>query len=771
MKISACLICKPSDQEAEVLYRALSYISPYVDEVCVTITGENKKVEEVCESFGNVKISHFKWNNDFSAARNFNFSQATGDYIFWCDTDDIVKGAENIRPQVERMEKMNIDCGTMDYLYHFDENNICDVKHRKTRIVKNDGCVKWYGEIHEDLLPEREVNNFFIEDIQVLHLTTDDRIEESKKRNLEISLSILEKRPEDPTAMWNAAKAYYGLGKPKEAIKHFNKFITCSGSEIEIATAHQFLSNCYMDLEDFDKAKEEAAKVIVLEPHFPDGYLLLGDIYFKLGNPKKAKEFLVMGLSKEIPVDEYIVWEPRNYDFNPLMMLAQVYMELGQPENSSKCLKECLKIYPNNERVKQLLETTEKEIEKLKKVDEIAEKAKTINDKKELAKLLDQVPDELKSHPKICVIRNTHFIKTKSTGRDIAIYCYYTAEEFNPELIMKRGTGGSEEAVYQVSKRLKDLGWNVVVYANCGIKEKWYDGVLWKPWWTINMRDKWDKLIMWRHPMGVEFDEVATKDIYIWLHDVLKEKEFTPKRLNKIKKIIVLSEYQRNLFPNIPNDKFMISANGIDAELFRKKRGTIKREPYRLIYTSSYDRGLKTLLKLFPTIKKEIPQAELHIFYGWNTWDAMYKSEPTMQKEKQEIENLMKQPGVFHHGRVSQEQIVDEYFKSSILAYPSEFSEISFLSGMKAQAAGCIPITTNVAAIDETIQFGLKVDSNNIYTDEFAQDEWVNGVIQLLKNPPTEKERKEMMNWACKKFDWNSVVKQWDKEFKNEISK
>jgi len=317
-----------------------------------------------------------------------------------------------------------------------------------------------------------------------------------------------------------------------------------------------------------------------------------------------------------------------------------------------------------------------------------------------------------------------------------------------------------------MSKRLAWLGWNVTVYANCGYKERKFDKVLWKPWWSFNPRDKQDILIVWRHPALYEIKEVNAKKKYVWTHDVLNPKEFTLRRLEQIDKIFALSKWQRDLFPDIPDKKFMITGNGIDLEMIKKaERKGIKRNPFRLLWTSSYDRGLETLLKLFPIIRQEIPKAELHIFYGWNLWDRMHAGNKEMMARKEKICRMMEQPGVYHHGRVPQNQILDEYLKSSILAYPTEFGEISFITGMKAQACGCIPITTTAGCLDETIQFGLKVDSKNIYSDIDAQKEWVEGVINVLKNPPTEEERKPMMKWARKKFNWDNISQKWNKIF------
>jgi len=763
MKLSLCIIVKADDSEAFYLDRCLDNVASMVDEICVTITGKKgqvPKIEEVCKKY-KAKVSYFDWINDFAAARNFNFFQAKGDYILWLDADDIVKGAYALMTIADRMEKEEIDVGITDYLYDFDEYKQCIVKHRKTRIIKNDGCVKWVGKLHEDFENQRHLNAYFVEDIQILHLTDPKRIQIAKERNIKIALEMFEK-DKDPRNYWNVANAYVALGQNNEAIEYYKDFINLSGAEMEVFTAFARLAGAYLALEVYDEAKDCAFEMMTMRPWFPDPYLILGEIYYSMGRTRHAKEFLIQGLTKEIPEDEYIVWNPRDYDYNPLMILARVYVTLAEPKKAKKCLESCLKIYPKNERVKGLIKAIDKEIKACDEVEKVCEEARNITDKKKLKELLDSVPDELKAYPKLCHLRNIHFVKKESSGKDLVIYCFTTFEDFNPDVVMKEGRGGSEEAVVHMSNLLADMGWNVTVYASCGYKAKKYGKVWWKPFWSFNMRDKQDVLISWRHPLLFDYKEVNAVKKYVWLHDVLEPKEFTPRRLEKIDKIFALSKYQRELFPSIPDDKFIITGNGIDPKVFNKK---IERNPYRLIYTSSYDRGLKCLLKLFPVIKKAVPKAELHIFYGWDVWDSMNADNPSKVKEKKDLLKLIEQPGVIEHGRVNQEQIIEEYQKSSILVYPSEFQEISYISGMKAQAAGCIPVTTTRAALDETIQFGLKVDSQKIYTDMFAQDEWTNGVIELLKNPPSEDKRKEMMEWAKKNFDWKKVAEAWNKEF------
>lgn len=759
-KLSLCLIVKPTDDEAQILDRCLGTVYNYVDEICLTITGENKKCEEIGKKY-HAEISHFKWIDDFSAARNYNFEQATGDYIFWVDTDDLVQNAKQLPSVVKEMEKERIDVGVMDYLYDFDEYGRCTVKHRKTRIIRNDGCVKWFGKVHEDFKEERKINGYYVKDVKIEHRTDEKRIRNAKKRNLRIALSNLKKNPNDPRSYWLVANAYNGVGEPERAIEMLLKFIPISSSESEKCLAWHRLAGSYLDIGETGKAIEADLEAQRMKPWYPDSYLGLGEIFYNMQKYRHAKEYLIQGLSKKIPEDEYIVWNPRDYDFNPLMLLGKCYLELAKPKEAQKCFKHCLKIYPKHPRVIEILDALEREIEKIDKIDEICEKAKKVKNKKEIKKLIDSAPVEMRSHPKLCHLRNVHFIKKKSSGKDLVIYCFWTKERFNPEIVEKIGRGGSEEAVCHMSKRLADMGWNVTVYANCGHEAKKFGKVMWKPFWEYNIRDKEDVLIIWRHPMMFDFKEVNAAKKYVWLHDVLKPKEFTAQRLSKIDKIFALSKWQRNLFPEVDDKKFLITGNGLEPQNI-----DVERDPHRLIYTSSYDRGLKTLLKLFPYIKKEDPKAELHIFYGWHVWDAMWKGDVKMEKEKEEILELMEQPGVFEHGRVSQEQIVREYSKAGIWAYPTEFGEISCISAMKAQAYGAYPITTTMAALDETVQKGVKIDSKQIYSDEKSQQEFLDAVIDKLKNPPSEEERKEMMDWAKKHFNWDKVAQKWNEEFK-----
>ena len=184
----------------------------------------------------------------------------------------------------------------------------------------------------------------------------------------------------------------------------------------------------------------------------------------------------------------------------------------------------------------------------------------------------------------------------------------------------------------------------------------------------------------------------------------------------------------------------------------------------RVIYTSSYDRGLEHTLKMWPDIIKEIPNATLHCFYGWQLFDKFYHDNPGAMMWKANMEKMMQYEGITHHGRVPQPQLEEEYKKSGVWVYSTSFGEINCISALKAQAYGCEPVVMNYAALKETVQFGRKIDGD-IY-DDVTKEEFKKQLIDALKNPMSEEKRQEMMKWA-EQWKWENIAKSWGVEFRN----
>lgn len=184
----------------------------------------------------------------------------------------------------------------------------------------------------------------------------------------------------------------------------------------------------------------------------------------------------------------------------------------------------------------------------------------------------------------------------------------------------------------------------------------------------------------------------------------------------------------------------------------------------KICYTSSYDRGLEHLLKMWPDIKREVPEAELVIAYGWQLFVKFYSNNPASMAWKAKMDEMMKADGITHLDRLPQDKLAEEMKTCGIWAYPTHFGEISCISAMKAQCYGAIPVVVNYAALQTTVQHGIKVEGD-IY-DKETQDKFKQELISLLKDDKRqEKIRKPMMKWAKETYSWDKVAEEWSDEF------
>src|SRR3990167_648830 len=84
--ISLCMIVK---NEEKYLGQCLNSVKEIVNEVIITDTGSTDKTKEIAKKF-KAKIFDFKWNDDFSEARNESLKHATKEWILVLDADEII---------------------------------------------------------------------------------------------------------------------------------------------------------------------------------------------------------------------------------------------------------------------------------------------------------------------------------------------------------------------------------------------------------------------------------------------------------------------------------------------------------------------------------------------------------------------------------------------------------------------------------------------------------------------------------------------------------
>lgn len=731
--IALCIISSEKDlTKASIL---AGNLREYVDEIVLTGPEE------------------FKWVDDFAKARNFNFSQAKTDWILWLDADDTLEHPENLRTLVEHAEENKIQAYWFPYQYHFDENGNCDMEHWKCQLLKNDGHFEWRGAIHEDPIMLRSAKWKKTRNCIRVHHTTAERSLESEERNLRILLSEKEKNPKEPRTLFYLGRTYVTLGKYQEAVDELETYLELSGWDEERYEAQLLIGKCFVAGSQWDEALLTYNAAILEKEDKPDAYIEKGICYLNKKEFNNALYNFKIAVSYGIP-DSDTYTNPLLYTRDVYSAIAICYMNLGQLKEALISIVTALKADPKN---KDLLGTRAFIITEKQKYDtavKYVDIAKFLEKPEKIQRLLSTIPPELSDNEMLLALRNTFDTPKIWAKKTIAIYCGSSAEPWTPLTANTVGIGGSETAVVELSKRLVKLGWDVTVFNYCetppGGQE--FDGVHYKNYWLFNVKDTFDVLWVWRVPELFDY-QLKARVRLLDLHDTISPMDFPEYRLNQIDKIFVKTRYHRSLYPAIPDNKFVVINNGIDLKRFED---VVPREPHRFLYTSSPTRGLDVLLKMWPKIKEQMPDAELHVYYGWKTYYEVEKNNPERMAWMKKMQSLMDQPGVINHDRVPQNVLAQEMLKSSYWLYPTDFPEISCITAMEMQAAKVFPITTGYAALAETQITGFKLPGD--IHDLKWQDEFVETVIEA------DQEGTVLRRVDLTQFSWDSIADSWNKE-------
>ena len=84
--ISLAMIVK--DEQA-TLAHSLESVSRLVDEMIIVDTGSSDGTIDIAKNFG-AQVHHFKWRDDFAAARNESLKHCTGDWALILDVGVMV---------------------------------------------------------------------------------------------------------------------------------------------------------------------------------------------------------------------------------------------------------------------------------------------------------------------------------------------------------------------------------------------------------------------------------------------------------------------------------------------------------------------------------------------------------------------------------------------------------------------------------------------------------------------------------------------------------
>lgn len=306
---------------------------------------------------------------------------------------------------------------------------------------------------------------------------------------------------------------------------------------------------------------------------------------------------------------------------------------------------------------------------------------------------------------------------------------------FHGGTLEERPLGGTETAVIRLAKSLHSLDQEVFVVTDESeilpanpryIKEA-----------EIDKHGPYDAVIVVRD-WHTAFHPFPTKKVFLWTGDNWDNPHTfgigDPRIAKQLAGLFSVSGWHAQTLSRtsgFPREKIFILPNGVhlanfEGEVVRRKR---------LIYTATPERGLVHLLSIFPALKKKHPDLELVLFSSFDRYIAEIPVVvPNDRPYYPLYQKLAQLPGCTLHQSVLQKELAGEFMQSAIFVYPSHFEETCCMSALEAQAAGCPIVTSDLAALKETVGEAGFLIPGDPHTQAY-QSQFIEACDTLLSDP------------------------------------
>lgn len=345
--LSVCMIVK---NEEEVLERCLQSIHGIADEIIIVDTGSTDNTKQIATKYTD-KFYEIKWENDFSKARNYAASKASGEWILVIDADEYVdresfnefKKQLSLNPPVEEINAVQI------VNFVGEEANNTTLNHH-TRLYRNNGLIEFNRPIHEVLqYKDKETTVVGYVDLQIYHSGYMKQIVKEKQKNDRNLSLLLKKEEKSGIDYFYIGNEYKSLGNMKKAIEYYQAAYKNRESD-SVAYLTKLLV-LLIDALYSEKRFEEALQVIKgceeAYPHYADYKYYKGLICLAQKKNNQAKAVFEYILTNK---DILVVDHSEDYkEYLPLINLASIYEEEGELHKAVEYYSKAISLNETND--------------------------------------------------------------------------------------------------------------------------------------------------------------------------------------------------------------------------------------------------------------------------------------------------------------------------------------------------------------------------------------------------------------------------------------
>lgn len=705
----------------DVLRKCLHANKQFIDHWTILDTGSTDNTQEIIEDElvdipGNLYFGEFI---DFSQARNksLELSSKTCKYTIILDDSYVLYGGQKLR---ELLKKSTVSCFLIKIGKYID--NILRDSYYSKRIIKTSENLKYKYRVHEDIVVNEnkiktiEDENIFIDDLTYMEHTK--RSFNRYEKDIEKLLLDYNDFPYEQRIIYYLAKTYSILENHAKSLEFYQILQNLKGTRSDFLFAAYYDALCiqyYID-EDREKFKDTLIDIHKKFKNRVEPAYKLAVIFRDSNDIQKVHDIITKIITYPKPLQIGTLLEMDIYDYYIPYMYIDVNLTIGNIDKALPVLKKMLSLYPNDQPL--------------------------LNIKYSISNNMSISSISL-SNKKTIVIH--------TSGRSEMIHCW------NP--LGDNRISGSEYMAVNLGKEFLKLDYRVFIigtFEDSG-KNINYEGIYngieyidYKYFSEFALKYIIDYLIVSRYTSNLVYYE-NIKKVYLWIHDVLPVIDDNSRHIQyhkeKFKAIVAISKWQKENTVkklNIPESSIIVSRNAIYAERFLDKQ--IQKIPFRFIYSSCPERGLKYLIQIIPKVKEKYQEVTLELFVNKNRIDI----KTLKMIEKLDYVNL--------NDRLSQDELSLEFLKSDIWLYPTDFPETYCITALEAMASKCLVVSVKYAALTEIVQGkGILCDSpikDNI--DDLSEKLFFVLERPILKNHFIEK----AYDWAINQT-YNTLAEDW----------
>ena len=236
----------------------------------------------------------------------------------------------------------------------------------------------------------------------------------------------------------------------------------------------------------------------------------------------------------------------------------------------------------------------------------------------------------------------------------------------------------------------------------------------------------------------------------------------------------VFSETHKRLLCKIrpvPEEKCFVTGLGVELADYTPPDSI--HMPGRMLYANDPSRGLFYMLDIFDLVKKQVPEATLHVAYNfdqqlaWRAWEHSYMAQMLWECKRR----LETTEGVVNLGGISRQDIIREQLEAQVHCMPSDPPGIGTqthgITQMECAAAGCALVLSDVEAFPEV--FGGAADILPVIgryvpalERRITAGDYAEVVVELMQDVKKWAKASQQARALAEQNTWEKVVDRWE---------